>query len=250
MKTSLGTRPEDGAVETCVDCARQKKLKARGRCKTCYEVFRILHADEVRHWKKVPALLTKEQNDVLLGLMLGDGSLCEYRASTRTAYLRVNRSLKDVDYARTQLATFKDFVAHDDVRQFSRFLHEKEYFSCSFFTARASVFGEWYERWYATGKKQVPLDLTTISDCALAVWWCDDGCVVNGSLKLATHGFDEASIDRLLAILNDRFNEGFAKRIQTTGWSIHGNRAVTKAFVSLTEEYVRHMLPRKLRVDG
>lgn len=247
MRTSLGTRPEDGAVETCVDCGRSKKLKARGRCKACYEVFRILYADKVRHWKKTPEYLTQEQNDVLLGLMLGDGSLCEYRESTRTAYLRVNRSSKDSDYARSQLTTFKDFVAHDDVRQFSRFLHGKEYFSCSFFTARATVFGEWYERWYMTGKKQVPLDLGTISDRALAVWWCDDGCIINRNLKLATHGFDEASIDHLVTILNDRFDGGFAKRKQTTGWSINGNREATKAFITCTEEYVRSMLPRKLK---
>jgi hypothetical protein len=155
--------------------------------------------------------------------------------------------LKDIGYARYQLATFKDFIAHDDVRQFSRLLRGKEYFSCSFFTARGFIFGEWYERWYATGKKQVPLDLQSIDARALAVWWCDDGCVVNGSLKLATHGFDEPSVNHLIAILNARFGGGFTKRKQTTGWSINGTRDATKAFVTFTEEYVRDMLPRKLK---
>ena len=143
--------------------------------------------------------LSARQLTILEGSLLGDGFLAR-KKQAHNACFGVLRSSKDLAYLKWQYRVFKSFCR-------SKFRVEdvwdertgKAYGRARFRTRSLPPFTDEWERWYSSGRKVIPTDLS-LTPLSLAVWFADDGSVRiptrNGrsynhrlTLKFATHCF-------------------------------------------------------------
>ena len=156
---------------------------------------------------------TNFQQEVLMGLLLGDG--CLWRHNSRcNAQLSITRTKKDLDYLQWTADIFKSFLPPKGMRShIQRFdpRTQKTYFSSSLRTRHLPCFTEMYHKWYPNEKKIVPRDLK-LTIPAIQVWFADDGCVsrprgkrkaVRFELKFSTQGFVPEDVDFLSTLIRD-----------------------------------------------
>jgi hypothetical protein len=79
--------------------------------------------------------------------------------------------------------------------------------SLSFFTMRLPCLNYYYELFYSTGKRQVPLNIIELlSPASLSYWIMDDGSKQNNGLHLNVYAFDEAGVQRLMETLQKKYS--------------------------------------------
>ncbi len=127
--------------------------------------------------------LTSTQESILIGSILGDGSL--RRQGTRiNALLEVNHSFKEKEYVDWKWNHFKNLVLSEPKTRIGK----GPRIAYRFTTRSLPVFTEYYERFYIGNKKTVPKDLV-LTPLALAVWFMDDGTRIRSALYLNTQQF-------------------------------------------------------------
>jgi hypothetical protein len=146
-------------------------------------------------------------SEFLTGTLLGDGSLECRKKNARYAeggknemYLR----WKHLVLQRYFSTTFKERLSAPHVRSGKRYQG---------WWIRSTVHPlliETYKAWYSDGVKGVPGSLVEqhLTEFALAVWFCDDGCVPKNrsNANLYTTGFQLGSVEFLQELLLRRFN--------------------------------------------
>jgi hypothetical protein len=160
--------------------------------------------------------LTKIQTEVLEGLMLGDGNLSIGGRSINPR-LRINRAGVDDTYSEWIAEIFRPYTTAKSLKRSTVFDRRtnRTYDRTSFNTRRRPDFLPGYERWYGEGRKHLPKKLK-LTPQTVAVWFADDGSFSlrkygGVELKFNTSGFLQCEVDRLVALLNDRYEEGFSK---------------------------------------
>jgi len=116
--------------------------------------------------------LTKIQEDVLIGSLLGDGSIPKNKTS-KNCRLQITRSAKDIKYLEWQSTIFNN-ISNGNVKIFERNKYNKIYIESQFYTQALPIFTKYKEKWYPNGKKIIPKDLI-LNDRIIAVWIADDG---------------------------------------------------------------------------
>lgn len=164
--------------------------------------------------------LTMFQEEVLSGLMLGDGHL-SIGGKAKNPRLRINRTDRDTEYAEWIAAVFSPYTTNKSLGRTTYFDPRtgKTYGRTTFCSIRHPDFMPAYATWYGTGSRQVPRNLQ-LSPITVAVWMADDGSVYQkmreGStsgieLKFNTSSFTEEGVDFLVDLLNARYAGGFSK---------------------------------------
>lgn len=160
--------------------------------------------------------LTEYQDQVLTGLMLGDGHLDKVN---KNAHLSLNRSIKDLEYLKFESNIFYNFLTplfqNHLVKMTLSFdkRSSKYYEGCYFRTARNGSLTEYHYKWY-NGTKILPKDLK-LSSPTMAHWIADDGHITYNKLpyrfvlELSTHSFTENEVEFLIKLLSDRYKEKF-----------------------------------------
>jgi hypothetical protein len=139
--------------------------------------------------------LTGEQRSVLIGSLLGDGSM---RCKTN-ALLEINHALAQRAYVDWKYRVFADLVRTPPAARDSNG-DRKAY---RFVTRSLEALTPYYRAFYPSGRKTVPeFELT---DLALAVWFMDDGCRSRSSIYLNTQQFTVAEQLRLIDHLDRQF---------------------------------------------
>ncbi|MBI2338217.1 hypothetical protein HYU95_03440 [Candidatus Daviesbacteria bacterium] len=135
--------------------------------------------------------LSKDQEEILVGLMLGDGCLELQHKNPR---LRVDHSMKQKDYIEWLYSQFKDFC-NQRPHQLNRVdKRNGRIYDHYLLTTRTSLaFRKYFNMFYAEKKKTIPKNLMDLlkSKLTLAVWYMDDGFKRGdcSSLYLCTSGF-------------------------------------------------------------
>jgi hypothetical protein len=162
--------------------------------------------DRVRRWLKydnayrisarfsAPSYLNEEQNSMLIGLMLGDGSLIKSKPN-HNARLKVDRQLQDKDYLQWNYKVFEEFSSSglSRIDTFDK-RYDKNYSVYHFATCTNKLFTKLSDLWYPNNKRKiVPININ-IDPLALAVWFLDDGSIYksgqrNFLISLMTCGF-------------------------------------------------------------
>ena len=136
-----------------------------------------------------------EQNQILLGTLLGDGNL-SIRKSGR-AYFRVTHCLKQEELAQLKLNILKEFATNKNLKYYN-VLHPitKESLPTVYFqTVRHDLFTKMYNLCYVNNIKTVSLDwLNQVNYQGIAIWIADDGSLQIRNSKphcliLNTQGF-------------------------------------------------------------
>jgi LAGLIDADG DNA endonuclease family protein len=161
--------------------------------------------------------LTQQQEEILTGLMLGDGHLCLNGIS---AYLTVVRAIKDKEYLEYEADIFFKFLtkSHQEIGLKQRSHYKKEYnktyIDVFFNTSNNPVFLAHQEKWYRNCVKIVPSDLK-LTSTTVAHWIADDAYLTTNKLpyrfamSLSTHGFTKDEVYFLADLLHERYQEKF-----------------------------------------
>lgn len=158
----------------------------------------------------LPHDLSEIQNDVLIGSLLGDGSLSKDGKYPR---LKIERSLSDLNYLSWQFSIFENFCS-SRITTYHKYdkRYNKVYNSAAFRTRAVPAFLKYYDKWYINGIKKIPVDIV-LSPLIIAVWIADDGCIINNNkhliLKISTECFGEAGAQLLSSKLSTKYKEKF-----------------------------------------
>ena len=153
--------------------------------------------------KSVLCNLTKEQQDVLVGLMLGDGNL-EYNGYKGTR-LQVKQSEARKEYV---FGLHRQFEYMTKTPPQQRKDTKQWYFGTRFYEDLEDIRRLFYE----DGRKIVPLNIEELFDSpvTLAVWFMDDGRLdyrvkSHHAYHISTDSFTESEVRRLELLLLKRF---------------------------------------------
>lgn len=141
--------------------------------------------------------LTEEQKSIIIGSMLGDGTLRK-KANT---LLEINHSYKQKDYVLWLYSKFREYVSTPPKTRVSGLNR----ISCRFTTKSIGALNEFYDLFYLPNRhKKIPkrLDLNELS---LAVWFMDDGSRSRNAVYLNTQQFNLEDQKFLLLLLKSRF---------------------------------------------
>ncbi len=133
--------------------------------------------------------LTEEQKFILIGKLLGDGSL---RRKSNTL-LEINHSSKQGEYVFWLYDKFRNLVKTGPKIRVSG--HKR--LSYRFTTLSFSSLNVFYDMFYSKGYKSIP-DYLDINELSLAVWYMDDG----SKNYLNTQQFDLVDQRKLIYVLD------------------------------------------------
>lgn len=191
--------------------------------------------------------LTPRQREILVGLLLGDGSL--ERTGRATFRLEVEQS-----------ATRKPYVMHL-YREFERWVLTPPRNRVP--KTNAGVEGNWTFqtvshpslRFYGTqfygedGKVVPKLIDHWLTPLGLAYWFMDDGSIKSKESKgiiLNTEGFKKSEVERLIRVLGSKFSLEASLRKQRDGYQIYVSGRSYERFIELVEPYVIEEMRYKL----
>jgi hypothetical protein len=128
--------------------------------------------------------LSSTQHAVLVGSLLGDGTLRKQGARRLNALLEVNHSWHAKEYVDWKYQIFRPFILSPPRRR----LGNGQRVAYRFTTRSLPVFTSYFQWFYQSGKKRVPSDLP-LNPLILAVWFMDDGSKSRSACYLNTQQF-------------------------------------------------------------
>lgn len=195
---------------------------------------------EVQDFSKIKALfsLSEIQKAVLLGTILGDGSL---KRRGKYCRLHIKHSKNQLIWAEYKRKVFAN-ITNMPVRIFSQKVNNKSYEFCEFVTLTHPEFSKFQKRFYPEGKKKIPEKLLEDfkDPLSLAVWFMDDGSTDWAGALFHTQCFTKGEVNFLRKILRNNFNLRTSCRKNKNGWVIY----IPKDNLSLFKSLIgRHILP-------
>lgn len=135
--------------------------------------------------------LTAEEHAVVLGSLLGDGSMrCK-----RNALLEVNHSAAQREYVDWKYDRLRRLVSNPPQSRTTNGLR----LAYRFVTLSLPSLTPYYRAFYGSGRKAVPQ--IALSPLSLAVWFMDDGSRSRSSAYLNTQQFGPCDQERLMGAL-------------------------------------------------
>jgi transposase-like protein len=144
--------------------------------------------------------LTAEQEALLYGSLLGDGHL--HATGEEAARFTEGHSEKQVPYLEWKAEILGSYVRK--IVETEKRKDEKVYKGKMLYTFGTTHLRPWFDKFYpAPDRKRVfPADLPQRMDpFILAVWYMDDGSILNQFHPRITFGLDDVSLERALAAL-------------------------------------------------
>jgi len=167
--------------------------------------------------------LTKQQTNVLIGTILGDGFL--QKTGEKNARLRLEHSQKQKDYVLWKGNIFgRLFQGKPNHLERVHPKSKETYKYCRWQSTATPAFGKWRKYFYPNGKKIIPSDLGKFLNdpISLAVWYMDDGYfgekdknsfIYLGRVTRAEGEVLQKAIEKNFCVsptLYDKKNKGFA----------------------------------------
>lgn len=120
--------------------------------------------------------LTKRQESILLGTILGDGYL--QKTGKKNARLRLEHGYNQKEYLLWKGKQFpKLFLGKPDYLERAHPKTKTVYKYWRWQSNSTPILGKWHDLFYKNGKKHIPAELNKIltESLSLAVWYMDDG---------------------------------------------------------------------------
>jgi hypothetical protein len=203
---------------------------------------------------KLSLKLSKEQREVLVGLMLGDACL-ESQNAGRTYRLKIEQSAQHEAYVRHLHGLFEPWVLSPPHSKRCKASNGSETISWAFSTVSHAAFRFYAQQFYGEQRKRVPkLIHRWLTPRGLSYWYMDDGSVKSNQSKgviFNTHGFQRPDVEHLIAVLQTQFALSAKLRHQKDGWQIYISGSCFEQFLELVEPCVltemRYKLPQARR---
>lgn len=197
--------------------------------------------------REVRSSLTRRQQAVLVGTLLGDGCLAKHGNYHR---LHVKHAIAQRALVEFKYEAFRDFISMR-LHEFDQKLLRRTFGCIQFATKTHPLFSGWHERFYRDGRKRVPVDVDCYLDpLAVAVWFMDDGAADHAGVTFQTHNFDPVEVDLLREALRERFRLETTRRENKGRTIIYiGSRQMPR-FEEIVGEFLLDDLSYKLRPSG
>ena len=206
-----------------------------------------MRSKTIEEYKKT-LILSSRQKEILTGLLLGDGHL-ETQNRGRTYRLKVEQSLRKKEYVDWLFHEFRDFV-RTEPKEKEKTRNESRTKNVGFSTLSVGNFRFHAQQFYQGKQKVIPKRIEKfLSPLALAVWFIDY-CSQKSSLHRArilnTQGFRKQEIEKLIHILDKKFNLQARPRNQKDGYQIYIAAVSADRLKQIVEEYVVPCMRYKL----
>ena len=193
--------------------------------------------------------LTKEERDILVGSLLGDGCLRIMSRCTVPAF-SVSHSEVQKPYVFWKYEKLKRWVRKSPWRE-ERIYHKdrsRKTFSWRFQTLSNGVFLKLHAMFYQNGRKMIPNNLVNFlkdSPLVLAVWLMDDGNKNHKAVFLNTQSFNLAEQDKLIRALRDAYGleATINKHSTSNGKQLYRIRLSTESTNKLPKILGKNLLP-------
>ena len=198
-----------------------------------------MYSKEIERTKR-KLKLKKFQKEVIVGILLGDAHL-ETQNGGRTYRLKIEQSEKHRDYVWHLYEIFKKWVLTPPQERIKS-VDGKKYKMWWFNTISCGSFRFYAHQFYSDGRKCVPkLIHRWLSPRAIAYWFCDDGSMKSRQSKgviFNTQGFQRKDVDRLIAVLIEKYGLLAKKRKQPEGWQIYISGKSYERFIEIVKPYI------------
>jgi len=195
--------------------------------------------------------LTSKQKEVLIGTLLGDGTM---ELNGKYPRLRIQHSKKQNSYLKWKHKVFSEIATKEkNLYRKEDYRTRKKYEYCSFDTYSIPSLDKFYKMFYVSGKKKVPDNFDRIlnSSFSLAVWFMDDGQKRSdcNALRISTDSFSYKEQTILQKCLAKNFNI-FAK-IHKKGkfWNLYIPSREAKKFINIVSQYIIPSMKYKISLD-
>jgi hypothetical protein len=196
--------------------------------------------------KLLPNDLTVIQKQILVGSLLGDGCIPNFRSSKGNCYFKVTQKRECHSYVRWLANRFKCWITAAGVQFQTRAaaINGKKYVQHTvlFDTKKHPIFNNWRALFYVNKVKIIPENIQELlSDISLSVWYMDDGSLLHRkSLErypqpmFNTCSFSEREHDLLIDALKNKFDLEFRKYyVKQKYWSLYLAPKSREQFYSL-----------------
>ena len=206
------------------------------------------------HWQKKwigiknSLFLTDEQKSVIVGSILGDGTL-RVGEGAINVNLKIEHGLAQQEYVLWKYQILKNWVFTEPKISYRyRDNGEKYAKSLWFRTVRHPLLTDFYKRFYKDGKKIIPKDINReVNPLVLAIWIMDDGCLSQNIIDISTYSFTEAEINLLIKLFSEKFNlitNYYHDRDK--GCRIYFKLSETKKLVEIIKPYIIDSMKYKI----
>lgn len=207
-----------------------------------------MRSNEIEAYKKTLQLLSDEQREILIGLLLGDGHL-ETQNHGRTYRLKIEHALYQEEYTLWLYEKFKAWVLNPP-KEKKHIVFGRTYREHWFSTVSHGAFRFYAQQFYQEGRKILPRQIERwLTPLALAVWFMDDGSIKSNrhrALILNTQNFTKDENLRLTDILQRKFGVQAQLRPQRKLWQIYLNGSTVEKFVDIVKPYILPSMRHKL----
>ncbi|MBI2587477.1 hypothetical protein HYW29_01555 [Candidatus Amesbacteria bacterium] len=189
--------------------------------------------------------LSKTQESVLIGTILGDGGL---RFKGNECRLHVKHAAWQLPLVQYKHQIFGNFVSMK-IREFSQNVFGKNYRFAEFVSKTYPEFTRFYKLFYKNGKKIVPANISKLltDSLSLAVWFMDDGSAEYAGASLQTHCFSEIEVKRLQLCLERNFQLETTKRRNKGNWVIYIPKNSLERWKELVQNHILSLFDYKLK---
>jgi len=206
------------------------------------------------HWQKkwigikTSLSLTEEQRAVIVGSILGDGTL-RVGEGAINVNLKIEHGLAQQEYVLWKYQILKNWVFTEPKISY-RYRSDGEKYAKSlwFRTIRHPLLTDFYKRFYKDGKKIIPKDINQeINPLALAIWIMDDGSLSYNRIDISTYSFTKSEIDLLVKSLSEKFAlTAKYYRDRDKGYRMYFNTRETKNLIEIIKPYIIDSMKYKI----
>lgn len=192
--------------------------------------------------------LDKEQRDIIVGLMLGDGCL-ETQTNGRTYRLKIEQSLLHKEYVDWLYAKLNNLVLTSPKEKTKKIMN-KIYKNYGFQTISSGNFRFFAQQFYDRNSKskKIPKNIRKLlNPLVLSIWFMDDGQIKSSkhrALLINCQCFSKKDLRLLQDALKNKFGtesilkkERIGSRIYLLSETIHKFLAIVKPYIIPSMEY-------------
>jgi len=207
-----------------------------------------------RHWNikwrkiKKTLYLTRRQISLIVGSMLGDGTL-RVGTDSVNANFKIEHGLIQKEYVFWKYRIFKKWVTTGPEISYRYQENGKRYKKSWWFrTVRHPEITYFWELFYRKKRKIIPNNIEPLLDpLAMAVWVMDDGNRAGRQISLSTYRFTCPEIKKLQKALKNKFQlKANFYRDRDKGYRMYFNVKNTEKLVKIISPYIIPSMKYKL----
>lgn len=190
--------------------------------------------------------LSNKQRFILIGTLIGDGSLARRGKNCR---LFIKHSANQRKLIEWKYNVFKNIVLMP-LNSFVQEVNGKEYQFIQFVTLTHPVFDDYRKIFYRGSRKIIPNDIDKIfyHPSALAVLLMDDGANDTFGVTLQTHSFKKNEVELLTHAIKKNFKITTSLRENKGKWIIYFPKKEIKKLYRVIEKYLLPSLKYKFPI--